>query len=146
MLLAVINDDDELKRWVQAWAERYPAQNDQVLAPLHGWTAFDRSAVLTVVDWNFGKMAHRRARARAGLNQQGDQAVLDITAAARACVDDGAAMSVIQALRRVGPALGSALLMTMDPLRWTVLDVRAVKSIGATGYTDVPEDSQDRST
>ncbi|WP_146228250.1 hypothetical protein [Micromonospora sp. S4605] len=141
-----MDDDGDLTRWVTAWAQRYPAQYDKVLAPLHGAAALDRSALLMVIDWKFGNMAHRRARARAGLAQERDQAILDITAAARACVDDGAAMSVIQAISRVGPALGSALLMTMDPLRWTVLDGRAVKSIRAIGHNDVPPGSQDRST
>jgi hypothetical protein len=52
-------------------------------------------------------------------------------------------MRVMRVLQGVGPALGSALLMTMDPQRWTVLDQRAAASINAIGYTDVPLDSQD---
>ncbi|MEU4339432.1 hypothetical protein AB0F59_33125 [Micromonospora lupini] len=55
-------------------------------------------------------------------------------------------MRLIRVLQGVGPALGSALLMTMDPQRWTVLDERAVKSINAIGYAEVPQDSQDRRT
>ncbi|MEU8392232.1 hypothetical protein [Micromonospora sp. NPDC048843] len=139
-------DDSGLARWVQTWARRYPAEHDRVLAPLLGAKVLDRSAVLTVIGWKFNAMAHRWANAGRGLARETDQTIRDVTAAARGCQDDGAAMRVIRVLQGVGPALGSALLMTMDPLRWTVLDERAVKSINALGYAEVPLDSQDRQT
>jgi hypothetical protein len=138
--------DDDLTHWVRAWAQLYPAGHDQILKPVSGARALDRAAALTVVAWKFDAMAHRRTNALRGLARESDQAILDITAAARGCLDDGAAMRVIRTLQGVGPALGSAMLMTMVPLRWTVLDERAVASINAIGYTDVPRDSQDRRT
>ena len=139
--------DDDLALWVGEWAQRYSAKYDEVLAHLHETTVLDRSSVFTVIDWKFNADPRRRANAyRRMAEESEDQAILDITAAARACLDDGAAMRVICLLRGVGQALGSALLMTMDPQRWTVLDRRAVSSIRVIGYNDVPSDSQDRRT
>ena len=138
--------NDDLALWVHEWALRYSAEHDEVLSPLHGTRALDRSAALTVIQWKFNAMPHRLANARRRMTRESGETVLDITAAARACRDDGAAMRVIQILQGVGPALGSALLMTMSPQRWTVLDERAVASINAIGYTAVPPNSQGRLT
>jgi hypothetical protein len=44
---------DDLTRWVQKWALRYPAKHDQVLVSLHDAMALDRAAALTVIDWKF---------------------------------------------------------------------------------------------
>jgi hypothetical protein len=90
----------------------------------------------TLIAWKFVAMPHRRARADRAIGD--DQAIVDITAAARRCADDGAALRVVRTLGGVGSALGSAALMVMDPMRWTVLDIRALKSIRAIGYRNVP--------
>src|SRR5882724_9731961 len=84
--------DDDLTHWVRAWAQLYPAGHDQILKPVSGAGALDRAAALTVIAWKFDAMAHRRTNALRGLARESDQAILDITAAARGCLDDGAAM------------------------------------------------------
>lgn len=134
--------DEALGQWVQAWGARYALAEDDVLEAMHGAPSLDKDAVLALVEWKFNAMAHRRANARRRVAQERDQAVIDVTAAARGCVDDGAALRVVTVLRGVGPALGSALLMAMAPARWTVLDVRALASVRVVGYGSVPADAQ----
>ena len=43
---------------VQTWARRHPVEHDQVLAPLLGATALDRSAVLTVIGRKFNAIGY----------------------------------------------------------------------------------------
>lgn len=137
--------DDELREWVREWRAHYPDDQDAVLEPLVA-DHLDRAALQTVIDWKFVVMPHRRAKARRALERENDRTITEVTSAARQCADDGAALRVMRVLHGVGPALGSAALMVMDRDRWTVLDVRAVKSIRSIGYTQVPEDSQHSST
>lgn len=95
-----------------------------------------------LIEWQFVAMPHRRSRALRALAGEPDQVIADVTSAARRCVDDGAALRVVRVLHGVGPALGSAALMSMNASRWTVLDVRALASIRAVGYFDVPDHAQ----
>lgn len=139
-------DDQQLTAWVQAWASRYDLNHDERYADLWGRESLDRAAMERLIDWKFVSMPHRRSRAHRRLADESDEAIADVTGAARRCRDDGAALRVIRALNGVGPALGSAALMAMDPLRWTVLDVRALASIRAVGYTDLPDKPQWQST
>ncbi|MDQ3431635.1 MAG: hypothetical protein M3467_05350 [Actinomycetota bacterium] len=113
--------DEALTRWVKAWAAKYAVSQDDVLRPLHGARALDRAAVFALVEWKFNAMPHRRANAKRGIAKERDQVVVDVTSAAHSCIDDGAALRLLTVLQGVGPALGSALLMAMDPTRWTVL-------------------------
>lgn len=89
----------------------------------------------------FVRVAKWRAKAHQHLASESDQALLDLSAAARRCVDDATAMRVIRCVHGVGLALGSALLMVMDPDHWTVMDRHALVSVRAVGYTDVPSSS-----
>jgi hypothetical protein len=138
--------DEALTRWVKAWAAKYAVSQDDVLRPLHGARALDRAAVFALVEWKFNAMPHRRANAKRGIAKERDQVVVDVTSAAHSCIDDGAALRLLTVLQGVGPALGSALLMAMDPTRWTVLDVRALTSVRAVGYESIPDNAQDRRT
>lgn len=135
-------DDDRLCAWVDAWAPRYDHDHDAQLADLWGREQFDRSAMQRVVAWKFASMPHRRSRAERSLAEESGQTIVDVTSAARRCVDDDAAVRVIRVLKGVGLALGSASLMVMDATRWTVLDVRALASIRAIGYANVPDHAQ----
>ena len=139
-------NNGQLRTWVAAWAAEYDKPHDAQLTELWGAEHLTRRSMEILIGWKFVAMPHRRARADRALGEEADQAIVDITAAARRCVDDGAALRVVRTLGGVGSALGSAALMVMDPTRWTVLDVRALKSIRAIGYTDIPTSPQATAT
>ena len=138
--------NEDLTRWVKAWAGVYAVSQDTVLKPLQGARALDRPAVLTLIEWKFNAMPHRRANAKRGISKERDQVLVDVTKGACNCIDDGAALRIMTVLQGVGPALGSALLMALNPSRWTVLDVRALASIRAVGYESVPANAQNPRT
>jgi len=139
-------DDQRLSAWVRAWVDEYDHGHDERFADLWDRERLDRSSMERLIEWKFVSMPHRRSRAHRALANESDQAIADVTCAARRCADDGAALRVVRVLDGVGPALGSATLMAMDASRWTVLDVRALASIRAVGYGDVPASAQRRST
>jgi hypothetical protein len=139
-------DDEQLSGWVAAWADRYNAAHDNQLAEFWCAEHLTRRTMEILIAWKFLRMPHRPSRAKRALADETDQAIIDITGAARLCLDDDAALRVIQAVAGVGPALGSSALMVLDPTRWTVLDVRALASVRAIGYSSVPASAQGRAT
>jgi hypothetical protein len=132
----------DLKRWVSAWAYKYNTAHDELLAPIWGVSSLDRRAWVTLIDWKFVRDRRRAHAAKAGIDKERDEALTAVTGSARSCTDDGAALRIVKVLSGVGNALGSSAPAVMDPVRFTVMDVRAVKSVHALGYTDVPESSQ----
>lgn len=135
-----------IRAWVLAWAGKYADGHDERYADLWERESLDRSSMARLIEWKFVAMPHRRSRALRALAGEPDQVIADVTSAARRCVDDGAALRVVRVLHGIGPALGSAALMSMNASRWTVLDVRALASIRAVGYSDVPDHAQRGST
>lgn len=123
----------ELREWVRAWAAEYPARFDEPLAGYVGRGYLDREGMDAIVNWKFNNMAHRRANARRGLAREPDGRIEDLTRRAFTCNDDLGALLIVDVLRGVGPALGSSILMASDPERYTVMDVRSLKSIRALG-------------
>lgn len=138
--------DEELTRWIKSWAGVYAVGQDTMLKPFHGARTLDRPAIFALIEWKFNSMPHRLANAKRGISKEREQVFIDVTKAACSCIDDGAALRILTVLQGVGPALGSALLMAMNPIRWTVLDVRALKSIRVVGYESVPRNAQDPKT
>lgn len=67
------------------------------------------------------------------LAREPDGHIEDLTRQAFACNDDLGAVLIVDVLRGVGAALGSSMLMASDPERYTVMDVRSLKSIPALG-------------
>lgn len=138
--------DSQLTTWVHDWSGQYGVAHDDQLNGLMGRASLDREAFQRIIDWKFPNQAHRRTMAHRRLAEESNAALLDFSPAARQCVDDGAALRIILRVNGVGPALGSALLMVMNPERWTVLDVRALASVRAVGYPEVPDNAQERAT
>ncbi len=129
-------DKMQLREWVRAWADRYPAGEDEPLAPFAGRDSFDRNAMAVMVKWKFNNMAHRKANATRYLLKEPEGRIEDLTRRAFACSDDLGALLIVDVLRGVGPALGSSILMASDPECYTVMDVRSLKSIRALGLLD----------
>lgn len=136
----------QLTRWITAWSDHYGTKHDDQLRPVLDRTGLDREAFKTVIDWKFHRVANRRAQAHESIARETDAALLGLSTAACGSSDDDVAMRIITRVVGVGPALGSALLMVMNSTRWTVLDVRALKTIRAIGYSDGSAMPQGRAT
>ncbi|MDQ6782855.1 MAG: hypothetical protein M3063_05315 [Actinomycetota bacterium] len=121
----------QLREWVRAWADRYPASADEPLAAYAGRDSLDREAMAVMVKWKFNNMAHRKANATRYLAREPDGRIEDLTQRAFACNDDLGALLIVDVLSGVGPALGSSILMASDSGRYTVMDTRSLQSIRA---------------
>lgn len=135
MAVSINGPDEPLRRWVRAWAERYPDHEDQQVAHLAGVDQLGRKDWVTVARWKFGGGDRRRLKnALAGIAAIEDDQVLELLSqAALTTTGDALAQKIICIPRSVGPAFGSALLMAARPDRYTVYDVRASASIAAIG-------------
>jgi hypothetical protein len=133
--VSINGPDQALRRWVSAWAARYPDHLDQQVAHLAGVELLERKDWVTVARWKFEEGDRRRLKnALAGIAAVEDDEVLEmLSRAALATTDDVLAQKAICVPRSVGPALGSALLMVARPDRYTVYDIRASASITELG-------------
>jgi hypothetical protein len=119
----------DLTDWVTSWAAAHNNSHDDQLGPLEGkpaWNAADRELLAR---WKFES---NRARLKRTLNllAGNEQNLADeLTRRALTCNDDLGAWLIAQQILGFGPALASAMLMAYDRERFTVIDVRAFRSI-----------------
>jgi hypothetical protein len=120
-----------LKEWVSRWATKYPnvEEEDRRLQRYVGAPQLEPGALADLVDWKFQTWASRRSRTHNLLAREDSLRVVELTRRAFACNDELGALLIVCQLSGVGPALGSALLMAHDPDRYTVIDVRALRSV-----------------
>jgi hypothetical protein len=120
---------------IEGLASRYSYQDDRN-ALAAGAAArrrghFERGEFLTVCSWKTG-----RSRSRVETND--DAAVEQATRAALLTSDEGKRMDALLTLNGVGIPTGSALLFAAYPDRYSILDVRALESLGQRGRTAYP--------
>jgi hypothetical protein len=119
----------DLTDWVTSWAAAHNRSHDDQLRPLQGKPALDAADRQLLARWKFES---NRARLRRTLNllARNEQSLADeLTRRALACNDDLGAWLIAQQILGFGPALASAMLMAYDRERFTVIDVRAFRSI-----------------
>ena len=121
----------DLAGWVKRWAEAYDHPHDQQLAPLWGKPEFDAADRELLARWKFHRYRARLARTLNLLRDNDQRWADELTRRALACNDDLGAWLIAQRIGGVGPALASTMLMAHDRERFTVIDVRAFKSIQA---------------
>ena len=118
---------------IDALAERYdPAQDDDALNAGSRIASGDYSQdnPKIVVNWK----SPRRA-ALIDDNKNGDIAVaLQFVAATTS--PEAMAVAVLTALHGVGIPMASAILTAIDPARYTILDFRALQSLGLENWPD----------
>ena len=73
---------------------------------------------------------------------ESDEHIADLTRRAFACNDELGALLILCDLNGVGPPVASSILLAYDPIRYTVMDVNANKSLHALG--ELPEGSAER--
>jgi hypothetical protein len=123
--------DDQLREWIFAWSGRYPVEYDDVLIPLRGRAAFTMEEIDVILYWQLRSTPSYLTKARHNLKSAPECRILDIVARAIACSDDLGAYLLLADLTGVQHAIGSAILATADPDRFTVYDQRAKRSLKA---------------
>jgi hypothetical protein len=123
--------------WISRWAGAYQAPDDELLAPLRGKAVLDAGDRELLARWKFQRFPSRLRRTLDLLAGNDHAQADDLTRRAVACNDDLGAWLIAQRILGVGPALASAMLMAHDPERFTVLDVRAYRSIQLLAQTGV---------
>jgi len=131
--------DDELREWIFAWSARYPVEYDEVLIPLHGRAGFTLEEIDEILYWKLRSTPPHLTAARNHLKSIPECYVREIVTRAIGCNDDLGAYLLLADLKGVQQGIGSAILATANPDRYTVYDPRAKKSLKALGLL---QDSQ----
>jgi hypothetical protein len=119
----------QLISWLTEWSLRYPFAYDEALKPVLRPQSGQLSAddVEVILGWKLGKRWEAKAigEVRAYV-QSWPRSIESETSNALRAPTDAAAMGFLGGIPWLkGPAVGSAVLMALDPDRWTVFDVQA---------------------
>lgn len=119
-------NDLELQAWVDRWRAEY-GDDDSKIAHLLGKPTLAASDLEPLFEWKYRSMWPKR-KIQAMRTFPADQ-LAEVTRRAFACQDELGALRILTLIPSVGPAGASAILMANDPERYTVMDVRAIKSL-----------------
>lgn len=87
---------------------------------------YTRNNLERIFDWKTG------GRGRSRLRKNTDKEIIDILRLAIVAKTDRAAISVLSGLNGVGVPVASAILTALDPGRFTIIDFRALETLGVT--------------
>ncbi len=121
-----------LSDWVLAWSGRYDRSYDAPIERLAGTSELGLEETKEVYRWKLRRLWPERASRL--VESWVDEDVRRLTSRAAQCNDEMAACRLLQMLPGAGPAVASALLMAMNPRRYTVMDKRSLKSLHALGF------------
>lgn len=125
----------DLRGWVDCWSAKYPnpAAEDASLAEYSGAGYLTRAQAERLIDWKFQTDPRRRKRTHNLFATESDDRIHEVTKRAFSGVGDSDALLACMSLKGVGPATGSVFLMAQEPENYTVIDIRALKSMRALG-------------
>jgi len=123
-------NDVQLQDWIDRWRQEY-SDDDSKIAPLAGKPSLTADDLEPLFEWKYRKMWPKR-KIRAMRAFPADQ-LAELTRRAFACPDELGALRILTLIPQVGPAGASAILSAHDPERFTVMDVRAIKSLESLG-------------
>ena len=126
-------NDSELQAWIDLWRPEY-SDDDSKVAPLLGKPTLTASDLEPLFEWKYRRMWPKR-KIQSMRAFPADQ-LADLTTRAFACQDELGALRILTLIPGVGPAGASAILTAHDPTRFTVMDVRAIKSLIFLGIWD----------
>lgn len=135
----------DLRDWVSCWSSKYPnaGAEDDLLADFSGIGCLTRPQAERLIDWKFQTDPRRRKRTHNLFATESDDRIHEMTKRAFAGTGDYDALLACTSLKGVGPATGSVFLMAQSPEKYTVIDVRALKSMRGLGrLPDGPADAR----
>ena len=125
------SENPELQAWVDKWSAKYPPTWDKNVQPLAGRPSFGHKEVEAVYQWKFRRLwPQRKIDAMRTLSQN---EVISLTGRAFSCADELGALLILTLIPGARTAGASAILMAHDPERYTVMDIRALRSLISLG-------------
>jgi hypothetical protein len=110
---------------MQQWADRYPGSDESVYEAGRKIRAGDYSRE------NLEEIVRWKSPRRAGLIANNtDAEIADALRLAVSATESRSAFAVLLGLSGVGTPVASAILMSIDPNRYTVIDWRALEALG----------------
>lgn len=129
--------EESIGNWVEAWSRRYPVEYDRDLVGVRGQAHLSRDDLEKVYTWKFkGLWPARKVRAMRAVPEH---EIAGLTARAFRCDDELGALLILMLIPGLQAAGASAVLMAQDPDRYTVMDVRALRSLAALGRWSADE-------
>jgi hypothetical protein len=120
-------NDQELRQWIDHWSAKYPADYDAVLKPLTGKVGFTHDDLEVIYEWKFSGL-WPKSKVRL-MREFPEQHVIALSGRAFACSDELGALVILTLIPGSGAAGASAILTAHSPERYTVMDVRAIRSL-----------------
>jgi hypothetical protein len=121
----------DLRDWVLCWSGKYPnpPAEDDLLAKFNGVEFLTRPQAEELISWKFQTDPRRRKRTHNLFATESDDRIHEMTKRAFAGTGDYDALLACTSLKGIGPATGSVFLMAQSPENYTVIDIRALKSV-----------------
>ncbi|GAB3321438.1 hypothetical protein GCM10027511_31290 [Hymenobacter humi] len=125
---------DELRRFIDRWSGEYPSTYDDPLVALEGLTSLGHDDAEALYRWKFRGLWPQRKINQLRAVPESD--IRALTERAFRCEDELGALLILTLLPGLSSAGSSAVLAAQSPMRYTVMDVRAVASLIALGRWD----------
>ena len=120
-------DDQNLREWTDRWSAKYPPAWDADVEALAGKQAFCHKDLETLYKWKFrGLWPQRKINSMVAFSEQ---QVASLSRRAFSCPDELGALLILTLIPGARAAGASAILTAHDPMRYTVMDSRALRSL-----------------
>lgn len=120
-------DDQELQDWIDRWSAKYPPNWDAHVEALAGKQAFYHKDLETLYRWKFrGLWPQRKINSMRAFPEE---KVASLSRRAFSCADELGALLILTLIPGARAAGASAILTAHDPMRYTVMDSRALQSL-----------------
>ena len=117
--------DNELRQWVDSWSSEYPDEYDEQIEHLRGRDAFTYGELAEVYKWKYRGLWPQRKIDSMDAFPEAEA----LTRRAFACPDELGALLILTLIPGASTAGASAILMAHNPGQFTVMDIRAIKSL-----------------
>jgi hypothetical protein len=118
--------------WLRKWNVLYDTSYDNEVSKYRGRKSLGLNELEVIYWWKYRGLWPAK-KIRALRSHVADRLARDWTRRALACPDDLGALCIAGLLAGAGPGGASAVLMAAAPIRFTVMDTRAIKSLAFLG-------------
>lgn len=122
-------DNQDFQDWIDHWEASYQLEWDSRIEELAGKDAFSCADVECIYAWKYRRMWAKGKIDR--MKAFPESRLLNLSGRAFMCADELGALMILTLIPGAGPAGASALLAAHNPSRYTVMDVRAIRSLAA---------------
>lgn len=123
-----------LQSWIDIWSSRYPLDYDEILGAVAGKESLGHDDAESLYHWKFRGLWPKRKIEK--MRAEPEERIRDLTRRSFSCEDELGALRIMTLVPGLSAAGASAVLAAQNPQRYTVMDVRALKSLIALGRWD----------